>query len=248
MIILRLILITSVFFFTNGDKIQCYFQRDEKLGYGCVVPELRTENITGVHPKHRDGKTNAEVEYVKLSSSDFRSIPRGIHDFFPNVRALTFKFDKLEKITRNDLENFGEKLTYLSIEKSSIEVIPEDIFASTPNIKKLFLSTSHLKTIDGHPFEDLKDLVELSINFPGITSNATDQGGIQKLISTIGRRYHQKSKETTTEPQTTIGNKETQRTTREVQKSDYNTNAKVIVSISAFIVMCIMFIFSLSRF
>lgn len=188
-----IIIIASVLFLTHSDKIQCYFRFSNILhGYGCVVNDLSTLEITGVRGRHANGLSNMDVSYIEASSQILHFIPEGILDHFPNINALMLNFEKLEEIIKDDLKPFGKKLTNLLISTSSIKIIPKNIFASTPNIKDLYFSAPNLKSIESGAFDNLRNLNTLEVNFSCIQGIATKPDEVKILISTLSSNCDKK--------------------------------------------------------
>lgn len=190
---LILILIVSALCAANAEKIECEFVVHSPRGYGCIVKDMEGYSITKVGGVHLPGKSNADVVYFEATSKTLDFIPQGIINHFPNINSMKINFENLAEITEGDLKPFGDKLNYLSISASAIEVIPSNIFASTPNINYMFFTAPHLKSIEHGAFERLENLNGLFVRFPCEDDDATKREDVDKLITVLAIRCHDKT-------------------------------------------------------
>lgn len=190
--LLILLFISAIFFATNAQKINCKFSEYNTHGYGCKVENMDLNDITGVIGTHLKEHTNNDVLYFEATSKTLKFIPKGIFKQFPNVRRVKLNFEKLVEITGEDLKPFGDKLTFLSIPKSSIEVIPSNIFASTPNINYMYIAAPNLKSIENGAFEKLQKLNALFVRFPCEDDDAMSRDNVERLVMILSIRCHDK--------------------------------------------------------
>lgn len=190
----RLMLIcTFALSFSDADKLECFFQNHVQFGYGCVVDDLSTKSITGVSGRHLPGKTNEDVSFVDASSSKLYFIPLEIKAQFPNIQTLILDFEKIEIITEDDLKQFGNQLTYLSISAPFLEFMPSNIFASTPNITNLFIEAPNLMIIETGALEKLQKLKNLTVIFLCMQANASDDVAVKILVSSLSECTEKKN-------------------------------------------------------
>lgn len=136
----------------NAITLQCRFL-DTNWGYKC------TDTLLAI--TSRDNRTIAEVEgeHIKdrsaenvLSFSAYKNqifyMPRGLGERFSGLKYISIKSCGLRELTCGDLEQFGERLTYLWLCNNEIEFIDKSLFKNNPNLAILNLIGNKVKFVE----------------------------------------------------------------------------------------------------
>lgn len=75
-------------------------------------------------------------------------MPRELGGFFINLKYISIKSCGLRELTCRDLEQFGERLTYLWLCNNNIEFIERNLFKNNPNLALLNLIGNKLKFVE----------------------------------------------------------------------------------------------------
>lgn len=121
---------------------------------------LNTHNqIKGFNGDHRWGMNNIDVERVCFESSRFVVFPSNLQGFFPNLKSLSLICGPLKQISRPDLDAFYN-LVDLSLFDCHIELLPDDLFVNTPNLKRVDLCYNKIKFASSKLIEPIANQLE----------------------------------------------------------------------------------------
>lgn len=186
--------ILLIFYINCGESVilECNFEDDPHLGYMCDVKNEDLiisgdeREITSVSGQHQVGKTNDDVTFF---FSDYRKLnffPRGISNFFRNIKNIQVGFANIHELTSKDLEQFGGNLRQFYFYGNSLETVKADLFKFNQNLEKVSLRASKVKVIDKETFDRLTKLdgLWLSLN-QCINKDATDRNEVLALIKIV---------------------------------------------------------------
>lgn len=114
-----------------------------QLRYNCIVAAIEFDgslDVTGIRGSHLDGKNNQDVQgfavagYRNYSIREFKTIPKNITNFFPNVDAIDWISGNLTKITSENLKPFSN-LLWLYVSNNNIEQLDSDLFQHAPKMR-----------------------------------------------------------------------------------------------------------------
>lgn len=164
----------KVFFFliltfssTLSLRLHCKFVQSEVFGYGCHAINFKILNgndrtITEVVGIHFPGKTHNDVTAFSSYGQEVRFIPLGLTNFFPNLKLFEIAQANLAKISPNDLEQFGPKLSYIFFGENKLKTIRGDLFKFTPNLRWIDLNHNQISQVEPGTFSNLKSLYRIS--------------------------------------------------------------------------------------
>lgn len=124
-------------------------------------------SITSVTKSHSLGKANDDVEVFEATQQTLKFLPKGIQNFFPNLKGITISSSKLRTIRRKDIAKF-QKLIFLYVPLNEIRTVDGDLFASNLGIEYISFSSNPLMLHVGHsllePLNYLKEVHFTSCN------------------------------------------------------------------------------------
>jgi hypothetical protein len=176
-------------------NIVCDFKVHSIYGYGCEVKSIQnpSEAVVKITGNHQDGKNNGDVKYFLAENSEVAKFPEGINECFENLQTLNLNFPKLEKISNENLGEFGENLRNLFIIESQIKYIPENLFKDNPNLVYINIKSSKIESIDNGAFDPLSKLKNLFINFNCYEDEALNREKVQEFIEKMELSCHKPS-------------------------------------------------------
>lgn len=172
---LKLFLLLIFCVVSQSFVIQCkFYVHSVTNGYSCEVintqivgeEDLGVTNVTG---QHLEGKDNDDVKTL-YSDRQMKLFPRSLTEFFPNIQGLIIVGCNAKNISKTDLEEFGENLKVLALQRCGIEVIESDLFEFTPNITDLNISENEIVKIEANAIGRLKKLEHFRFGFNPCTS------------------------------------------------------------------------------
>lgn len=119
-------------------------------------------NITEVQIDHERGKNNSDIKGFYAFRTIIHFFPRGLTEFFDSIEQVEINAARLEEISKDDLEQFGDKLKKLALPRNSIKAIELDLFEFNTNLQIINLSYNEIHHIDNGVFGRLK-LIELDL-------------------------------------------------------------------------------------
>jgi hypothetical protein len=180
----------------SGFTVDCIFNTATHTGIGNVyrcqtrnIPESSNHTVTNVTGTHETGKTNEDVQLVRIYGNNQLSfIPRGFTNFFPNLIGIYLTETTFDTLNGDELDEFGEKLTYFGLQVSNLTTISSQLFDFTPNIAHVLLSFNKLESVGRDLFTAVNVTQLGNLYFhsnPCINRNANNQTDIVALISEL---------------------------------------------------------------
>lgn len=102
--------------------------------YTCTatVTDLKNLGLEKVVGDHQDGKSNDDVEFLKVDDQNLPFIPEGIAGFFKNLKALKVYNSNLMSISGKDLKQFPQLILLDLYWSGNLETLDGDLFSFTP--------------------------------------------------------------------------------------------------------------------
>jgi len=161
----------ALFGSTQSVSFECQFTRNGwgPLGeiYKCEVQNTvnitspdaaQIDSITGTH---LPGYNNDNVESFHISYQDqVHYFPRGLNNFFKNLREIAIRTTGLKEVHQSDLKDFP-KLLNLHLWNNKIEILEKNLFEFNPNLDYIFLESNKISHIDPNVFDKLLKLNDL---------------------------------------------------------------------------------------
>lgn len=113
--------------------------------------------------------------YIKITNKIVNYFPQNLHAYFENIKGVQISNSHLKEISQDDLKPFVE-LEFLSLDKSDIEIITEDLFLYNPKLRVINLENSKFFAIETLVFSNLNNLHSINIQpclSDAISNNAT---------------------------------------------------------------------------
>lgn len=136
------------------------------------------EDVSGVH---QTGKSNEDVEFLKVSAGNLPFVPKRVVNFFKNLIALEIDSNAVFSISAEDLRPFPQ-LEYLALFVNNIESIDGDLFYFTPHLKCIALAYNRIQHIGHDLVTVMTDLQYLYFNGNiCIDKNAVTRAEVEEL-------------------------------------------------------------------
>jgi hypothetical protein len=176
--------------------VDCDFKMGVYAGIGDIyrcwttnITESSNHTVTNVTGTHATGKTNEDVQMVSIDGNNQLSfVPRGFTNFFPNLNGIYLRYTTFDTLNGDELDEFGEKLTWFALEGSNLTTISSELFDFTPNIAHMFFYGNKLESV-GRDLFTAVNVAQLQIlhftSNPCINRNAYNQTDIVALISEL---------------------------------------------------------------
>lgn len=164
------LLAVPLFYFCKqikGIEVECKYPQSSGFGYCCMVQnfELITSKddreITAITGQHMSGKNNDDVKYFRATERKVQFFPRAVTKYFKNIETVQIESAGLREITKNDLKQFGEKLTLLWLSYNKLKVIESDLFEFNKNLGAVSFDYNEILHVGSGAFNTLNDLRDL---------------------------------------------------------------------------------------
>lgn len=200
--LLKFFLIISSIFIVESQSvtIDCIYAVDPTYGYKCEVqnPYLITSKddriVTEIRGQHLNEKTRDDIKFFSSYEKKVNFFPRSLTKVFKNIERVKIYGANLREITKDDLEQFGDKLKSLWLYNNKIEVIEGDLFSFNKNLEEIHIGTNKIKHIQSGAFNSLEKLLELHLQSNPCTSGDDWAESRHKMLQVI-RRVDQKCKD-----------------------------------------------------
>lgn len=151
------------------------------------VTSFENPEVTDIVGDHKEGRTDDDVQFFASFGTGFRSIPLKLTDFYKNLEGISITISQIKKITKNDLTQFGNKLTRFYFRQNEhFEVIEADLFEGTPNLARISFYYGKIKYVEKGAFDKLTKLEYLSFEHnPCISEVAETREEVLALIPKI---------------------------------------------------------------
>ena len=115
-------------------------------------------DINSIIGTHKRSKTNDDVlGFFAYNKTTIHFFPKGLNNFFKNLKLIQIQSCKLREIHQSDLIVFSN-LTYFYLVGNEIEVIEEGLFNFNPNLEVVGFWESKIIHIDPNVFDHLTKL------------------------------------------------------------------------------------------
>lgn len=166
---MKLLMLLSAFLLlarkASSSEVHCDY-RLQSSHYKCDAKFLSVETkefiLTG---NHLSGFNSATVQVFSSSNLSVSSFPQDLQKMFPNLKEIDIENAGLTRISKDDLRQTEEKLTFLSLRFNKISVIDSDLFIYNPNLATIDLFSNQIKIVGKGAFEILNKLT--SMDFEG---------------------------------------------------------------------------------
>lgn len=158
---------------SSANYFNCLFGIATADWYTCVNTNFREHGtISTITGAHLSGKSNKDVLNLALFSDAMTSIPSNIYQTFPNlycIRAFCRQRTESTCLDRNSLNELSKssKLRYLVMNGHRLDTVNSKVFHATTNLAGLVLQNNQIKVVYVDAFKGLKrlDTLMLSNNF-----------------------------------------------------------------------------------
>lgn len=131
------------------------------MNYSCIAKNLRLSykdrKIVSVNGVHYDGKSNENVQRLKIFKQSCSYLPLDIGKHFPNLVSFEAHNTHLRHLVDGDLDGLT-KLKRFDVSWNPIEKIGQDFFKGHETIEFISFYYCHLKVIDPQALDPLINL------------------------------------------------------------------------------------------
>jgi len=128
--------------------------------------------LDGVSQNHLAGYSNSRVESLWIEKQPISSLPKGIAQFFPDLKVLTVKNTPLNTISRSDLSPFPN-LMHIDSSHNLLEALEGDLFAENPNIVWISFWNNKIRNVGTGLLDNMRNLATVYFNI----NTCIDRGG-----------------------------------------------------------------------
>jgi Leucine-rich repeat (LRR) protein len=173
--------------------VHCQLQRNYWTSHGpleeCIVYDLTVDspdtNITSLEFSRRWINHNEIQSFYVYQSPDFEYFPKGVENYFVNVKVLVVAYTGLKVLTQEDLKPLT-KLRDLYVDNNQLEVIESDLFEFNTDIEVMNFSNNRIKTVGVNAFAPLKSIEHLNMqNNDCINKKGTNKKEIDDLLYAV---------------------------------------------------------------
>lgn len=139
--------------------------------------------ITSVTGTHYDWKSSNDVVGFDSREKSMEYFPRGLDNFFKNLKSIVIYYGRIKEIHQSDLAPFY-KLVNLYLDNNDIQILEAGLFDSNPNLQGVSFLGNRITIIDTTIFDNLPKLenIWLSENLC-INMDATNSySGVRNVI------------------------------------------------------------------
>lgn len=174
-----------------------------------------SSEIESVHGTHQPGRTHDDVEAISVFSRGVWSIPEGIPDFFPNLRALEFVSSDFMQLQASSLQPFPQ-LQLFHMTHGYITSLSADLFSFTPRLTSVAIEVGNIRHIEADLLTNLNNLTRLHLaDNLCVNRRAENRAEVLQLIFELSVLCPPREVTTTSEPSTTTPNTTTESPTEE---------------------------------
>lgn len=135
--------------------------------YECEVKGLQVVQdnviVTGVSQNHQNGKSNANVEALRVNYQTMNYLPKNIENFFPNLKGIRVSNSTLLTWRRQDISPFPH-LLFFYLDKNQILSIEGDLLNENPGVEYISFSENPMMHIGPNLFSPLKTVRKIHCN------------------------------------------------------------------------------------
>lgn len=153
------------YFRVVGEMLACCHDGYDKdnnplIPFISLLPDVQVEEQV-IYPNGTELENKADIKAFWIEDGNVRFIPKGFMQAFPNLRVLAIEVSGLMSVSRDDFEQFGTKLEWISLFKNKLTSLEANIFDKNPNLRQIYLSYNNFKYIDPRFFVNLKKLNQI---------------------------------------------------------------------------------------
>lgn len=142
--------------------------------------------ITYVTQDHIKGKSNDDVESLRIVGQHLINFPTGIDQFFPNLKEMIASISKIQVITKECFKGLSD-LLYVDFSGNQITTLGDDLFTYTSNLVSIDFSKNHIKSIGKNTLTSLKNLT--SLNFDGKDNKCSGTGKYRERVEKLIHKF-----------------------------------------------------------
>lgn len=132
---------------------------------------------------------------IRIIKQICRYFPAGFEKYSTNIAEIHVHQSHLKVITANDLKPFS-KLKVLTLTFNQLTTLEPKLFASNPNLQKIFLNDNHLSKISVDIFDYFEDIVRIELgNNDCIKKESTYLMNSNKIMREIGANCQAKTQD-----------------------------------------------------
>jgi hypothetical protein len=130
-------------------EIDCLFTTGFRIDqYECIVNRASSRitqrcEVKSFNGHHEVGKSNKDVECLRLEQSTIHYLPSGIYKIFPNMKRLFINQCGLKELNSNDFFGLGS-LEKLFVTNNNLKMLPDDLFIHTRQLQEINFNTNKL--------------------------------------------------------------------------------------------------------
>lgn len=123
-----------------------------------IIHSDHDEVLVEVNGVHIEGKNDTQVEMIWVRDGQILTfIPRGIDEFFPNLRGLTLHYTCIAEISANDLQQFPNLIDF-NVFGNPIVSLDGDLFKHNTFMRYIYFGESLLQHVGFNLLGDLNNL------------------------------------------------------------------------------------------
>jgi hypothetical protein len=111
---------------------------------------------------HESGKTNDDVDFLNIDGQNCAVLPKGIENFFPNLKFISVLSSNLSFIDNLDIRPFPE-LESLALNDNFLKTLASDLFKNNPLITSVIFSGNEIAQVEVDLLEPLQSLCCVAI-------------------------------------------------------------------------------------
>lgn len=146
--------LSSYHWISLGDILTC---SDSPSLVETSEPGVKISKI--LHNDGTDISTPLKVDGFYINKAqNLKYMPRGVTKIFPYVKAIAIWSSGLSHLSKDDFEEFGNRLIYAGFTSCRIQTLDVDLLEHNPNLKAIRFDGNPLKSIDSNFFVNINKL------------------------------------------------------------------------------------------
>jgi hypothetical protein len=150
--------------YLNGRFYYTSFSLYHYRYYNCSINQASITKegmtISPIVGEHEQSKSNQDVESVNFFRTTVEYFPRGLVNYFPNLKALDIENCGLKMICREDLEGL-ENLEILVLRNNKLRSLPTDLFIGMKKLRVINCYNNMLECLSPKLLEPLVGHLEV---------------------------------------------------------------------------------------
>lgn len=110
---------------------------------------------------HLQGKSNKNVDYIIIHNCITYKVPKGLTNFFPNLKIMLIQNSNLQELRREDFDEYKNLKVFACVE-NPISFLPGNLFNDLKEIKSVVFIKNQLKVIEPNILDGLTKLTNVS--------------------------------------------------------------------------------------